>query len=126
MKHNHNHDNIPDYDTQLVPFRFEFTDKTAHSVCVAGSFNDWKPEAKALHADGAGKWWKETPLKPGTYEYCFVVDGKWIPDPQARETVANPFGGQNSILKIASPTETELTGNREHLSLTQNTTIDLK
>jgi 1,4-alpha-glucan branching enzyme len=103
MKHNHNHDNAPAAAAQLVPFRFEFTDKAAHAVCVAGSFNDWKPEAKTLHGDGSGKWWKETPLKPGTYEYCFVVDGKWIPDPAAKESIANPFGGTNSVLKIASP-----------------------
>ena len=103
MKHNQHHDNAPDTGTPLVPVRFEFTDTAAHSVCVAGSFNDWKPEAKALHPDGAGKWWKETPLKPGDYEYCFVVDGQWIPDPQAKETVQNPFGGRNSILKVTSP-----------------------
>ena len=103
MKHNHNHDNAPGSDIPLVPCRFEFIDKAAHLVCVAGSFNDWKPEAKTLHGDGSGKWWKETPLKPGVYEYCFVVDGKWIPDPSAPESVANPFGGKNSVLKVASP-----------------------
>lgn len=100
MKHNQNLDNIPLPELQLVPHRFEFTDRAAQLVCVAGSFNGWKPEAKALHADGTGKWWKETPLKPGSYEYCFVVDGRWIADPQARESVANPFGGKNSVLKI--------------------------
>jgi 1,4-alpha-glucan branching enzyme len=105
MKHNHNHDNAPDLSLQLVPFRFEFTDPNANSVCVAGSFNDWKPEAKALHPGGAGRWWKETVLKPGKYEYCFVVDGKWIPDPRAQETTANPFGGKNSVLTIAEPSK---------------------
>jgi 1,4-alpha-glucan branching enzyme len=103
MKHNHNHDNAPVAGTPLVPVRFEFTDKAAHSVFVAGSFNDWKPEAKELHPGGTGLWWKETPLKPGSYEYCFVVDGQWIPDPQAKETAPNPFGGKNSVLKVATP-----------------------
>jgi 1,4-alpha-glucan branching enzyme len=110
MKHNHNHDNAPDASALLVPVRFEFTDKAAHSVFVAGSFNDWKPEAKALHPDGAGRWWKETPLKPGDYEYCFVVDGQWIPDPQAKETVQNPFGGRNSVLKVTSHEHAVATG----------------
>jgi 1,4-alpha-glucan branching enzyme len=103
MKHNHNHDNAPVAGTPLVPVRFEFTDKAAHSVFVAGSFNDWQPEAKELHPGGTGLWWKETPLKPGSYEYCFVVDGQWIPDPQAKETAPNPFGGKNSVLKVATP-----------------------
>ena len=101
MKHNHNHDNAPGPASQLVPVRFEFTHPTARTVCVAGTFNHWQPEAKTLHSSAAGRWWKETNLAPGTYEYCFVVDGQWIPDPQAKETVDNPFGGRNSILKVS-------------------------
>jgi 1,4-alpha-glucan branching enzyme len=100
MKHNHNHDNAPNPGSSFVTVRFEFTHPTAKTVCVAGTFNHWRPEAKTLHSSGTGNWWKETNLAPGTYEYCFVVDGQWIPDPQARETVANPFGGRNSILTI--------------------------
>jgi 1,4-alpha-glucan branching enzyme len=102
MKHTHNRDNAPNPGSQLVPVRFEYTDPQATNVCVAGTFNQWKPEAKTLRAAGVGHWIKETALAPGTYEYCFVVDGKWIPDPLASETVANPFGGRNSILKVFS------------------------
>ena len=100
MKHNHKHDNTP--VPPLVPVRFEFTSPTAKSVCLAGTFNHWQPEAKTLHSSGVGNWWKETLLAPGTYEYCLVVDGQWMPDPLARESVANPFGGRNSILTVAS------------------------
>jgi 1,4-alpha-glucan branching enzyme len=103
MKHNHNHDNLP--GAQLVPVRFEFKHPTAKTVCIAGTFNNWQPEAKTLHSSGVGNWWKETSLAPGTYEYCLVVDGKWIPDPLARESVANPFGGRNSVLNVANSPE---------------------
>ena len=48
---------------------------------------------------------KETVLPPGTYEYCLVVDGHWIADPLAVETVPNPFGGRNSLLKVAASPE---------------------
>jgi len=99
--HNHNHSH--NAGPPLVPVRFEFTHPTASTVCIAGTFNQWRPESKTLHASGAGRWWKETVLAPGTYEYCLVVDGKWMPDPLAKETVANPFGGRNSILKVANP-----------------------
>ena len=105
MKHNHNHDNAPGAGLPLVPVRFEFTHPTATTVCIAGTFNHWKPEAKNLHASGVGHWWKETALAPGTYEYCLVVDGQWMPDPLARESVPNPFGGKNSILKVAASPE---------------------
>ena len=64
-----------------MPVRFEFTHPTAKTVCIAGTFNHWQPEAKTLHSSGVGHWWKETSLAPGTYEYCLVVDGKWMPDP---------------------------------------------
>ena len=105
MKHNHNHDNLRSADSQLVPVRFEFTHPTATTVCIAGTFNHWQPEAKTLHSTGSGNWWKETALAPGTYEYCLVVDGHWQLDPRARESVPNPFGGRNSILKVASSPE---------------------
>ena len=106
MKHNHNHDNARTDGPQLVPVRFEYANPKAQTVCVAGCFNNWKPEAKTLHSSGVGNWWKETSLAPGTYEYCLVVDGKWIPDPNAMESVANPFGGRNSVLRVASQSET--------------------
>ena len=101
MKHNHDHDNVHRAGPQLVPVRFEFNHPTATTVCVAGTFNQWEPEAKTLHRSGNGHWLKETALAPGTYEYCLVVDGLWMPDPLAQETVPNPFGGRNSVLKVA-------------------------
>jgi 1,4-alpha-glucan branching enzyme len=100
MKHNKHHDHAASAGPPLVPVRFEFTHPTAVSVCVAGTFNDWKPEAKPMHPLGGGRWLKETVLPPGTYEYCLVVDGQWIPDPLAQQTVPNPFGGRNSVLKV--------------------------
>ena len=93
---------VPNTDPRRVPVRFEFKHATASTVCVAGTFNDWQPEREVLHSSGTGHWWKETALAPGTYEYCLVVDGQWMPDPSARETVPNPFGGKNSVLKVAT------------------------
>lgn len=117
MKHNRNHDNAPVAEQVLVPVRFEFTDLKAASVGIAGTFNNWQPESKKLHSSGAGNWWKETALAPGRYEYCLVVDGKYIPDPRAAESVANPFGGRNSVLTVFhSPAETHL-ANAKNLPL---------
>ena len=117
MKHNHNHDNAQNAGLKLTPVRFEFTHPTAKTVCLAGSFNHWQPEAKTLHSSGAGNWWKETALAPGTYEYCLVVDGKWMPDPLAKQSVANPFGGRNSILHVASSPEAAHLADAEKLPL---------
>jgi 1,4-alpha-glucan branching enzyme len=105
MKHNKNHDNANNAGPRLEPVRFEFTHPTATTVCIAGTFNDWHPEAKPMHCLGDGRWLKETVLPPGTYEYCLVVDGEWMPDPQVQETVPNPFGGRNSLLRVSNSRE---------------------
>ena len=56
MKHHDNHHNATNVEPgpQLLPVRFEFTHPTATSVCVAGTFNDWQPEAKPMHPFGNG------------------------------------------------------------------------
>jgi 1,4-alpha-glucan branching enzyme len=117
MKHNKNHDNGHSAGPQLVPVRFEFTHPTANTVCVAGTFNHWQPESKTLHSSSVGHWYKETVLAPGTYEYCLVVDGRWMPDPLAKETVPNPFGGRNSLLVVASLPDAAPLAGAENLPL---------
>ena len=74
----------------------------AKHVCVAGSFNEWKPERTPLVARGHGRWAGDLAVKPGRHEYLFVVDGQWVPDPNAKESVQNPFGGTNSVLVVSS------------------------
>ena len=122
MKHNRNHDNAPNAGTQPVSVRFEFTHPTATTVSIAGSFNQWKPEAKILHPSGEGHWLKETALMPGTYEYCLVVDGQWMPDPLAQESVPNPYGGRNSVLRVAGTVETTQLGTAETMTLKEAVT----
>ncbi len=117
MKHNKNHDNGKAAGPELVPVRFEFTHPTATTVCVAGCFNHWRPEAKALHPSEGGRWLKETALPPGTYEYCLVVDGHWMPDPSATESVPNPFGGRNSLLHVTVSPEATHLYDAEHFPL---------
>ena len=117
MKHTKNHDNVKSDGPQLEPVHFEFTHPTARAVCIAGTFNDWQPEAKPMHPMGEGRWLKETVLPPGTHEYCLVVDGQWMTDPLAKETAPNPFGGRNSILKVASSPEAAHRADAENLPL---------
>jgi len=73
----------------------------AKHVFVAGSFNGWKPESTPLTERGNGRWVGDLSVKPGRHEYLFVVDGQWLPDPNAKETVENPFGGKNSVLIVS-------------------------
>jgi hypothetical protein len=80
----------------------ELVNPVAKQVCVAGSFNEWKPERAPLIAAGNGRWIGNLRVKPGRYEYLFVVDGQWLPDPNAKESVQNPFGGRNSVLTVSA------------------------
>jgi 1,4-alpha-glucan branching enzyme len=79
---------------------FEFHDPGAHDVCLAGTFNDWHPSATPMVNMGYGRWAKELTLTPGVYEYLFVVNGRWLPDPGAAVTLPNPFGGINCCVKV--------------------------
>lgn len=86
---------------QLV--HFEYEDAAARKVCIAGSFNDWHPAVSEMLDMGSGKWVKDLELAPGTYEYRFVVDGKWTTDPRCAHTVPNAFGETNSLLIVPTP-----------------------
>lgn len=87
-----------------LTIRIECLDSVAETVSIAGSFNDWRHEVTPMICMGEGRWVKNLALPPGRYEYCFVIDGwKWIPDPTAQESAPNPFGGNNSVLRVAEP-----------------------
>jgi hypothetical protein len=86
--------------TVSPPVHLEFAHPTAMLVCIAGTFNDWSPEATPMVPLGNGRWIKDLALPPGLYEYRVVVDGEWMDDPLARETIPNPFGGLNSVLNV--------------------------
>jgi 1,4-alpha-glucan branching enzyme len=81
---------------------FELVKPGAKQVCVAGSFNGWKPEQAPLSSMGDGRFVGDLTVDPGRYEYLFVVDGQWLPDPKAKESVSNPFGGTNSVLTVSA------------------------
>ena len=72
----------------------------AHEVWIAGTFNDWSPEATPMRQDTKGNWTAELLLRPGEYEYRFLVDGQWKDDPMAKRYVGNSFGGFNCILEV--------------------------
>ena len=79
---------------------FEYFNPTAREVLVAGSFNDWQPRATPMTKQRGGKWSTELLLKPGQYEYRFVVDGQWQDDPMAARFVANSFGELNCVVEV--------------------------
>ncbi|MBQ6472756.1 MAG: glycogen-binding domain-containing protein [Victivallales bacterium] len=70
-------------------------------VYLAGSFNDWNPQAKLLRFDA--KTDTHTAfiyLKPGTYEYKFVVDGVWMLDAGNPLHVSNGLNSMNNVIVV--------------------------
>jgi 1,4-alpha-glucan branching enzyme len=83
-----------------ITFQRFFPD--AKQVCIAGSFNGWQPSATPMQPFGlgAGQRKAELLLKPGRYEYRFVVDGTWTDDPCSSAFIANPYGSRNCVLVV--------------------------
>ncbi len=60
---------------------FDWVFPEAKQVCIAASFNHWQPGATPLKNCGGGRWLLDLPLRPGRYEFRFVVDGQWVDEP---------------------------------------------
>ena len=86
----------------------ELSAPTAKTVQVAGTFNDWRPEANPMEHTGSGEWEVRLKLRAGQYEYRFVVDGVWQADPEATRSAPNPYGGVNSVLLLGLDDRTDL------------------
>ncbi len=67
---------------------------------VAGDFNEWNATANPMEREASGVWIASIPLKPGKYQYKYVVDGNWKQDPLNPETADDTFGGRNSVKTI--------------------------
>jgi len=72
----------------------------ARDVSVVGTFNQWNPGATPLRCRGGVKWFTYVSLGLGRHEYCFVVDGKRVDDPAAKEYVSNGSGGKNAVIVV--------------------------
>ena len=80
---------------------FTLTDPRAHAVTVAGSFNAWSKTLNPMKPGAKGVWSSTISLKPGRYEYRFVVNGtQWMDDPHAKERCSNNEGGQNCVVQV--------------------------
>lgn len=71
----------------------------ANEVLLSGNFNNWAdPGYKMVKADDG--WHFPIYLPAGKYIYKYVVDGKWITDPNNPQYEENQFGTGNSVIWI--------------------------
>lgn len=72
---------------------------SAKKVVLSGSFNKWNERMFLMTKTEEG-WELNLQLKPGEYEYKFIIDGHWIEDIDNPYKRKNEFDGYNSIIDI--------------------------
>lgn len=87
-------------DFVAVPFTLKAPD--AQSVYLAGDFNNWYTDEAWRMQRVNGHWETNVKLKPGAYQYRFIVDGKWEADPENPRRIENAFGDSNSLIEVAA------------------------
>jgi 1,4-alpha-glucan branching enzyme len=73
--------------------------KDAKEVYLAGDFNSWSPNTFAMKKEG-DEWVMSVHLSAGKHLYKYVVDGKWIIDPNNKLWEQNENNTGNSVLWI--------------------------
>jgi 1,4-alpha-glucan branching enzyme len=85
-----------------VIVHFRLGDVAAREVAVVGDFNGWRPEHR-LHQVAVGVWSVDVALRPGVYNYVFVVDGKVVRLDPLAPRVSDGFGGASSRVAVLVP-----------------------
>lgn len=79
---------------------FEIHAPEAASVAVVGDFTGWSTTPIRLTPDSGGRWKGSVCLGPGTYEYKYLVDGRFLCDPSCGDLVPDGFGAANCVLTV--------------------------
>jgi len=81
--------------------RFSIEVPEARTVCLAGDFNDWDPQAVRLRRlrKGEDVFAATVEVPEGVHEFKYVVDGEWVCCPQCPR-VLNGLGTENSLILI--------------------------
>ena len=71
----------------------------AKKVILAGSFNNWNERKEQMYFKN-GAWTSTLNLPGGKQTYKFIVDGKWITDPNNPIKEDDGYGNINSVLFV--------------------------
>lgn len=84
-------------DRQTV--KLAYSGKGAAEVDIAGLDIGWKNRLR-LEANSSGEFSIVREIPPGRYQYKFIVDGEWMPDPTL--PTVNDNGNINNVLEVAA------------------------
>jgi len=71
---------------------------SAENVILSGSFNSWSTNELLMNKTSDG-WELPYVIGAGNYEYKFIVDGRWMPDP-ANPVTAGSGENENSCIVV--------------------------
>ena len=89
-----------DREPNTVRYRFTVKADQVREICLAGDFNQWKVCEAPLSRVAEGVWTITIDLPRGRHEYMFVIDGKWVTDPNAMGYSTDGFGNRNALLVV--------------------------
>jgi len=80
---------------------FSFAAPQAQDVRLVGDFSNWEQNPIAMKRLKNGQWKTTVALETGQHEYRYLMDGKWIDDPNCSAKVPNSFGSQNCLCFVS-------------------------
>jgi AMP-activated protein kinase-like protein len=87
-------------EPNTVRYRFTVKADQVREICLAGDFNQWKVCDAPLLRVAEGVWSITIDLPRGRHEYMFVIDGRWVTDPNAMGYSTDGFGNRNALLVV--------------------------
>jgi 1,4-alpha-glucan branching enzyme len=77
-------------------------DGDVQTAYVCGEFNDWNPTSHPLKRRKDGSFATMLWVEAGRqYRFRYLLDGKhWVNDQAADAYVANPYGGDDSLIQV--------------------------
>ncbi len=77
-------------------------DVNAQQAHICGEFNNWSGESLPMKRLRDGTFKLGMTLGAGrSYRFRYILDGsRWMNEPEADGYVPNPFGNQNSVIRI--------------------------
>jgi cytoskeletal protein CcmA (bactofilin family) len=77
---------------------------------ITGDWTDWDPKGLPMYKGQDGVWYTYVALRPGTHEYKFYIDGRWVADPDSPEKrVPDGKGGYMTRFTVKSPRKRAVT-----------------
>lgn len=86
----------------LVLHQFTYYQKGLQSIALVGEFNDWDDDSTTMTEVSPGVWTVSLRLRPGVYEYQFILNGRQrVTDPTMPQT-SSDFGSPNSVVTVST------------------------